>query len=76
MKVKELIAELKKLDPEMPVFMYIGIDEADGAVAKVRVVKTKRGAQYCQGDSMVLEHFEESKEPVAVLYDETAYWVK
>jgi len=73
MKVKELIAKLEKLDPEMPVFMYIGIEEADGALDKVKVVKTKRGAQYCKGDSMILEHFEESKEPVVVLYDDTTY---
>ena len=68
MKIKELIAELQKYDPEMEVFLYNGMDEGDAPVCAVQEVGT---AFYCKGDSAVEDYLYENRgKRVLVLHDD------
>ena len=71
MKVKELIAELQKHDPEMHVFLYSGMDEGDAPIHSVQEVGTHF---YCKGDSIIEAFLHAYKgERALVLHDEYDY---
>ena len=71
MRVKELIAELQKHDPEMHVFLYSGMDKGDAPIHFVQEVGTHF---YCKGDSIVEAFLYAYKDERAlVLHDEYDY---
>lgn len=71
MKVKDLIAELAKHDPEMEVFLYNELDEGDAETLYVQECGTPPG---CQGDSFALEYLTfHPGERVVVIHND--WWV-
>lgn len=55
MKVKELIEQLQKCDPELPVFFYDMIEECDGAVLYVDQVDSRFPVK---GDSAIEMYYD------------------
>ena len=71
MKVKELIAELAKINPEAQVFIYSELDEGDAYAEFVQECGTP---PYCQGDSMAREYMmDHPGERVVVIHND--HWV-
>lgn len=69
MKVKELIAELTKMDPEAEIFIYSELDEGDGYAEYVQECGTP---PYCQGDSYVRKYMaEHPNERVVIIHNDT-----
>lgn len=61
MKVKELIEQLQKCDPELPVFFYDMIDECDGMVMYVDQME---GHFPVRSDSIIDMYYDDHPEKI------------
>ena len=73
MRVKELIKELQKCDPELSVFFYDAIEECDGVVLYVDEMESRFPVKGDSAIEMYYDHYPEEMNKKFVVLNNHAY---